>query len=449
MGEVTTKTKRPFGFYVCAMSFTFERMAYYAAKWLIAIFVIKTAAEGGLGLDANTGAKMTANLVAFTYLTPLIGGYIADKWVSARICVPVGMVLMGLGYLCGWQSHSIAMVWVMIALVSLGTGLFKGNLSGINGRLFNDKNELDAAFSIQYSFVNIGAFIGTLVVGVLVSVSGYRNCFLICGVLLFIGAAWFILGGKFLGDAGKKPFKHDNRLDEANTEVKEVAKDDHPLTKLEKSRVAAIILVTIFSVVFWMVWYLVYMPVYYYWGPDGSNHANWMIGSFTIPSSWFDSLNSLGCIILGPVLAIVWSRLARRPKGDMSMFRKTALGMLLLGSAFLIMALADVLRGGSQASILWIIMVGIVLTLGEMVFSPLGNSFINKFAAPKVLGLMLGVWPFAIFFAGKGYGYLYALLGKFSFAPAYAVVAVIVIACGVVLWVLDKKLNALVEEKEA
>ena len=88
------------------------------------------------------------------------------------------------------------------------------------------------------------------------------------------------------------------------------------------------------------------------------------------------------------------------------------------------------------------------MSVGEMVFSPLGNSFISKFSPAKVLGLMMGVWPFAIFIAGKSYGYLYEFLSKYSFAPAYGVVAAIVILCGVILWSMDKKLNTLVEDEE-
>ena len=80
------KTKKgfPFGFYVCSLSFTFERLAYYAAKWGLTIFIAAEAINGGLGLDKSVAASMSANLVAFTYITPIIGGYIADRWASPR-----------------------------------------------------------------------------------------------------------------------------------------------------------------------------------------------------------------------------------------------------------------------------------------------------------------------------------------------------------------------------
>ncbi|GAA0742519.1 peptide MFS transporter [Clostridium oceanicum] len=434
--------RKPLGFYVCSLAFTLERFAFYSAKWLIAVFVVAKVTQGGLGLTTADAAKISANLVAFTYLAPLIGSTISDRFIGARYLVPVGMIFMGAGYLVGWQATSATMVNLMIVLVSIGTGLFKPQTNAITGRLFNNPEELDSAFSIQYSFVNVGSFIGTTIIGIIAATNGYSFAFLICGIMMFIDAIWFIFGWRFLGDAGKKPFKVDERK-----EVKEDKKEEKkPLTSMEKKRVAAIVLVSFFSVVFWVFWYLAYMPVYFYWGGDNAA-ANWMIGSFKIPTSWFDSLNALACILLGPVLAKVWARLAKRPKGDLSMFKKTALGMILLGLSYVIFAVADITRGGNLASIAWIVAFGVVLSLGEMVFSPLGNSFIAKFSPARLLTVMMSVWVFAVFIAGKSYGYVYEFTLKFKFANAYLTIAAIAIVCGLILWALDKKLNSLVKEE--
>lgn len=448
--KVKNKKKYPFGFYVCSFAFTLERMAFYSSKWLIGIFIVAATAKGGLGLTPEDGAKMIANLVAFTYVTPIIGGFIADRWISPRLCVPIGTILMGLGYMCGWQASiqtSITLVWVMIVLVSIGTGFFKGNLAGINGRLFDNKEDLDGAFSVQYSFVNIGSFIGTSCVSFIAySTIGFGGTFLICSILLFLDTIWFILGGRAsFGEVGKKPFKVNEDKGKLSSSKGYV---DEPLTKKDKLRVGAIIFLTVFSIAFWLVYYLASLPILYHWGPDfaDANKANWMIGNFRVPSAWFDSLNALSCIILGPILAIVWDKRAKSPKGDLSMFKKTALGMILLGLSFAVMALAEIVRGNGQASLIWIVLFGVLMTLGEMVFSPLGNSFISKFSPAKVLGLMMGIWPLAVFIAAKVHGYLYEFLSKFSFAPAYTAVGLIVILCGVILWGLDKRLNKLVED---
>ena len=127
----------------------------------------------------------------------------------------------------------------------------------------------------------------------------------------------------------------------------------------------------------------------------------------------------------------------------MSIFKKTALGMMLLSAAFMLMATAEVVRGDGQAGLIWIVIVGILISLGEMVFAPLGKSFISKFSPPRLLGLMMGVWPLSRFIAGKTYGYLFEALSTYSFAPAYGVVALVVLLCGLIIWKLDKKISFL------
>ena len=450
MEATKTKKKKPFGFYVCALGFTFERMAFYTAKYLLAIWIVTEVASGGLGLPDEKGVAISAAFVAWTYITPIFGGYIADRWISPRICVPVGMILMGLGYLCTWKADSMGLVWAMIILVSIGTGLFKGNLSGINGLLFHDSDELDEAFSIQYSFVNVGSFIGTTFIAMLATTglfgikTSFNTVFLLCAIFMFVDAAWFILNSKSLGDAGKKPFKADQR------EFETVAKKDNTagdkLTAGDAKRIGAIILVTLFSTVFWMVWYMAYMPAYYRfgWGDGASymNLANWYIGSFQIPTSWFDSMNALVCIALGPILAAVWAKMAKRPQGDMSMFKKTALGIILVGCSYIVMVVADkIAMANGQCSFVWLILVSMLMSLGEMIFSPLGNSFISKLAPAKVLGLLLGFWTIAVFLAQYIYPSLYAWLKTINFTVGYGGLAVVIIAIGVILWLCSGKLD--------
>lgn len=450
MEATKTKKKKPFGFYVCALGFTFERIAFYTAKYLLAIWIVTEVASGGLGLPDEKGVAMSAAFVAWTYITPIFGGYIADHWISPRICVPVGMILMGLGYLCTWKADSMGLVWAMIVLVSIGTGLFKGNLSGINGLLFHDSDELDEAFSIQYSFVNVGSFIGTTFIAMLATTglfgikTSFNTVFLICAIFMFIDAAWFILNGKALGEAGKEPFKADQREFETVAKKDDTASDK--LTSGDAKRIGAIVLVTLFSAIFWMVWYMAYMPAYYRFGwGDGSaymNLANWYIGSFQVPTSWFDSMNALVCIALGPVLAAVWARMAKRPQGDISMFKKTALGIILVGVSYIVMVVADkIAMANGQCSFLWLALVSLLMSLGEMIFSPLGNSFISKLAPAKVLGLLLGFWPIAVFIAQYIYPSLYAWLKTINFTIGYGGLAAVIIALGVILWLCSGKLD--------
>lgn len=451
MEQTKTSHKKPFGFYVCSLGFTFERCAFYTVKYMLAIWIAVTVGEGGLGYDDIKATSMSAMFVAMTYITPIVGGWLADYFISPRLSVLIGMILMGLGYLCTWQANSIGLVWAMIILVAVGTGLFKGNLSGVNGLQFSDEDELNEAFSIQYSFVNIGSFIGTTFLVLLIPTLGYNGVFLICAILMFIDALWFAFGSRSLGDLGKKPFKIDQRQFKDKDEVKEAS--NAPLTGTDKKRVFAIILVTLFSVVFWAVWYLAYYPAYFYFGwgngADFLNRANWMIGSFHVPTSYFDSMNALTCIILGPILGRLWTRLARRPKGDMSMFRKTAIGIGLVGVSYLVMVFAAKLAGTGQTSLVWIALVSLLMSVGEMIFSPLGNSFISKLAPSKLLGFLLGLWPIAVFFSQMIYPKIYAFLKTDvpeKFMKGYGILGVIVIGLGVILWAFSKSLDRLEQE---
>lgn len=450
MSEVVVKNKRPFGFYVCCLAFTLERMAYYAAKYLIFVFVGATILTGGLGLTSVEAALIQSNLVAFTYLAPIIGGYISDRYIGARYCIPVGMALMAMGYWTGSLATSAFGMNIMVTLVAIGTGLFKGNIAAISGRLFDDKEQLDSAFSTQYSFINIGAFIGTTAVGILVAstfangeVLGFRAAFQMCAVICVINLVWFLIGGRALGDVGKKPFKLGKEED------KDVKTDNKPLNRSEKKKVFAIILISAFSVIFWVFWYLTYLAAYDY----GASFINMNVSGFDVPLSWFDSLNSLTCIALGPILGMLWFKLSKTAKGDLSLFKKLGIGLTLLGAAFLMLVFAEFSRGvgaseTSKASILWLVAFGLLLSTGEMFFSPLGNSFVSKYAPNKMVAVLMGVWTFATFIAGKSYGYLYAFTKNFSVIQTYTVIPAILFVSAVMLFIFDKKLTILLEEDD-
>ena len=447
----TVKRKGGLGFWVCNFAFTLERFSFYSVKWLIVQFLVASVADGGLGVAKENGASYQSFFVAFTYLAPLFGSYISDHLVGAKYLVPIGMALISLGYFFGFRADSLSDVAIMIALVSIGTGLFKPQTNSITGKLFSDPKDLDMAFSTQYSMVNLGSFIGTTSVGLIAGTRGYRICFLVCSIVMLVNAVMFFLGWGPLGEAGAKPFKDSA----ASTEKAKTAEPSRPLTKIEKQRVMAIVAVSLFSSIFWIFWYVGYLPVYDHWGATNEAkefvNMNWKLFGFTIPTSFFDSENGLLCIALGPVLGMLWARDAKRPGGGLSIFKHTALGMGILGLAFLVAALAEITRAGRPASLLWVVAFGFGMSLGEMTFSPLGNSFISKFAPGRLLSAMMAVWTFAIFIAGYSYGNLYNFISKLPFAPANFGIAALLIVLAAVLWGMDKKLNSLIvseEEKE-
>lgn len=459
MGATKTKEKHPKGFYACCVTFTFERLAFYGAKPLLLLFLITAVAQGGLEIERTDAAVMAANLTAYTYMAPLIGGVISDRWLGARYAVTLGYIIMALGYLVGWKADSTAMVNIMIILVSIGTGLFKGNLNALLGRQYHNKELLDSAFSIQYSFVNIGAFVGSLLSGFLYlhvfndgDVMGFRQCFLVAAIWCMVGMVWFVLNWKNLQGQGIKPFKyltdeHGNIIGSTH-ESHEGDGKKAPLTKKEKERVWAIILVSTLSVLFWLFYYQQDLALVIYM----TDYVKMSLGSFEIAPSWITTTwNGLLCVALGGVMAAIWKKLAERPQGDMNMFKKVALGFLFVGLAFGVMVLCELSRGvgadsSVKASVLWPILFSTVITIGEMCFSPLRNAFVSKYAPKKYLSLLMGVIAVSTFVANKLSPYVQTFIEKFNVFPVFVGIFAIMIVFTVLLFITNKKLNSLVED---
>lgn len=448
----TKKKGYPKAFWACACTEIFERLSYYLGRSLILIFVTATVATGGLGLSDTVAANMQSNLTAFSYLLPLLGGVIVDKYIGAKYTTPVGMVIAGVGYFMGSIATSTTGVYLMIFFVSAGLALFKNG--PIIGRVITDKSQMDSAFSVRYSLVNVGAFIGTFAVGILYKdvfakdgVLGFIPCFRLAALIMVLGALWYVfVCWRFLGDTAALPFKKTMTAEEIEAEKARKASDKEakqPMTTVEKKRIGAIVVASIFSIIFWIFWYLGYLPVYYYW----AENANWAIGGYEVPATWFDAANSMFCVILGPVVASLWKKLAARPQGDMSIFRKTALGITTIGLGYLFYILMDIVRGDGKVSVIWLLGFAFLLTLGEMFFSPLGHAFISKYSPSRYLAVMMSVWGFATFIAAKSYGYVYGLLfgGNLEFRVACGIVAVIALVSAVIMVALDKKLAALVD----
>lgn len=451
----TKERKYPLGFWMCAGTEIFERLAYYLGRSLILIFVTTAVVNGGLGLSDSVGAKLQANLTAFAYLGPVLGGVIVDRFVGARYTTPIGMVLVGIGYYMGALAKGPGMIYAMIVCVSLGLGLFR--TAPLIGRIIGDNSKMDSAFSIRYTLVNVGAFIGTFLVGILYKdvfakdgVLGFAPCFKLAALAMFVGAVWFMIATRFMGDVGKKPFKMEKTEEELEEEAKQKALDKElkkmPMTTIEKKRIGAIVLVSAFSIVFWIFWYLAYLPVYYHW----AENMNWVVAGYEVPATWFDAANSIFCVILGPITAKLWTVLAARPQGDMSLFRKTGLGIGILGLGYVFFAVIEITRGNGKPSVLLLIIFAFLLTLGEMFFSPLGHSFISKYSPSRYLGVMISVWGIATFIAGKSYGnvYEFAFGGNFKFSSACIVIAIVAFVSALILFVLDKRLSGLVEKEQ-
>lgn len=458
--ETKTKKAQPKGFYVCNFTSVFERLAYYGAKPILLLFLITAVSEGGLGIDSVDAAVIAANLTAYTYFAPVIGGYICDNWLGARYAIPLGTILMGVGYFIGSRATTAGMVNLMVIIVAIGTGLFKGNLSAILGRMYDNKEDLDIAFSLKYSYVNVGAFIGSLMTGFLYlhlfkkgDVLGFRQSFLVSVAFCAIATIWFVANWKNLNGQGVKPFKfktdiNGNIIGEEKKEKSD--KKSEPLTKLEKNRVVAIILVSVLSIIFWLFYYQQDLALTIYM----TKFVNMNVGSFEVPPGWVTTtFNGLLCVVLGGVMATIWRKLSQRPQGDLNMFQKVGLSFLFSGLAFGIMVVAEFVRGvgapeSEKVSVIWLFGFVFVLTVGEMCFSPLKDAFVSKYAPKKYTSLLMGVMIIATFCASKLSPYVQLIVNKFDIFPVLLGIFILLMICTVFMMVTNKMLNRLVEGEE-
>ena len=220
-----------------------------------------------------------------------------------------------------------------------------------------------------------------------------------------------------------------------------------PLSKKEKERMGAIILVSALSVIFWLFYYQQDLALVIYM----TDYVKMSLGSFEIAPSWITTTwNGLLCVALG-IMAAIWKRLAERPQGDMNMFKKVGLGFLFVGLAFGVMVLCELFRGvgadaSVKASVLWPILFSTVITIGEMCFSPLRNAFVSKYAPKKYLSLLMGVIAVSTFVANKLSPYVQAFIEKFDVFPVFVGIFVIMMAFTALLFAANKQLNKLVED---
>ncbi|MBI6871695.1 peptide MFS transporter [Clostridium aciditolerans] len=453
---VEVKQKHPAALYLLGLTFTFERFAYYGGKPIIVYFLAYSLTVGGLGISKTEATVIAANLGAFTYLAPIFGGIIADKWLGPRYCVILGSIIMSIGWSLGYFATSAAWINALIIVVSIGTGLFKGNINTMVGELYEkDDPRKDMAFSITYSFVNGGAFVGSLTMATAyiylfgkrnasgeVLLYGFRQSYLLAAAVCLISLFAFLIACRSLGDAGKRP----NCL--ANPNNKEVQKVDHskPLTKKERNQVAVILILATFSIFFWLFYNQAETSLLLYI----DKYTNFNVGGFKVPPTWTTtSFNGLLCVVLAAPMAAIWAAISKKRKGvDFTMTQKIALGYIFLAIGFLVMVGAEFARGGNEganSSILWILMFTLMQTIGELCFSPLGTSVVSRTAPAKYLSLLMGVWFFATFVAQKGSGYIETFIVKFGTMQIFILIPSILLVGAVILLACNKKITELTE----
>ena len=206
----------PMGFWFVSLLQVFERFSYYGMRGLLILYLASSAIKGGLGLDTATASVIYANFTMFAYFSPLLGGYIADNLWGKRKTFFIGSIFIAGGMFVLFAAQGKPMVMVALGLMIIGNGFWKPNITSIVGDFYgNNDPRKDGAFSIFYTFINIGAFFAPLICGTLAEKTfavtkgtevisyGYKYGFLAAGIGMLIGTILYILfANKVLGEVG-------------------------------------------------------------------------------------------------------------------------------------------------------------------------------------------------------------------------------------------------------
>jgi POT family proton-dependent oligopeptide transporter len=458
-----------------------ERFSYYGMRALLAVYLAAPKSEGGLGFPDNTAIAIFSVYLSMVYLLTLPGGWVSDRFLGPRKAVTVACVIIMIGHFL-LAVPTEGFFFAGLFFVAIGSGLVKANISTMVGHLYEGPLEWrrDSAFTIFYMGINLGAFFAPLVIGTIGQKVSYHLGFAVAGVGMALGLLQYLLGGRWLSphsDVVPSPMDAAHRkamvkkgllwllVPVAVYTVVGLSghytlnwiivpltvlglvipawtlmriRRDPDLTPAEQQRMTAYLWLFVAAAVFWMI---------YDQGGSTLNifaekNTDTVVAGIDFPSSWFQSLNPLFIMALGPVFAWLWQWLAARDK-EPSTPVKFAVGLILVGLSFAVFlpALAAA-SGGSPVSPMWLVVIYLVQTVGELCLSPVGLSVTTKLAPEKYGSQMMGVWFLAVT-AGDCVTSLASLAGANLDGRPFVVAEVAVaVAVGVLILVCRKRISS-------
>jgi POT family proton-dependent oligopeptide transporter len=424
-----------------------ERFSFYGLRAILFLYMTTEISKGGLAFARPYAGLIMGTYTSGVYWTPLLGGWIADKWLGARRAVLLGGIIIA----CGHFSMAVATMptfYLGLVLIALGTGFLKPNVSTMVGDLYAEGDaRRDAGFSIFYMGINLGALLAPLLVGYLGQRVEWHYGFGAAGVFMVLGLIQYVLGRGRLRGAGEKKIKDVPDIAVVANAQEEAAEGFDVFTLLlaviggavgawaglrwggaglvgglfpgvvgaffgyiigivrqldraEALRVGVIFILFVFAILFWMSFEQAATSLTLF--ADKLTRLN--LFGFHFPSSWYQSVQPTFVVLLAPVFAGIWVKLGRRNPSSPAKF---ALGLFFAAVAFAIVAFAATLVpatgvGGAELSDvqkvgpLWLVAVYFFQTLGELSLSPVGLSTVTKVSPGRMVGLMMGVWFLAL-----------------------------------------------------
>ncbi|MEA2954487.1 MAG: proton-dependent oligopeptide transporter, family, partial [Alphaproteobacteria bacterium] len=424
--------------------------SYYGMRALLVLYMVKYLllpghVEGIVGFGAlramleflsgpldiqPLSSQIYGLYTGFVYLTPILGGLLADRVWGQRRTVILGASLMALGHFM--MAFEQLFLLALLTLI-LGNGAFKPNISTQVGGLYAPGDpRRDRAYSIFYVGINLGAFLAPLVCGTLGETVGWHYGFAAAGVGMLIGLGIYLYASPALPP------------DEL-TKAKASHREKRPLTGDERRGVMALLVLFVPTTFFWAT-YEQQGNTIALWADDFTDRSiNLLLWQGEIPTTWFQAFNPFMIFAFTPLVVALWARQARRGT-EPSTVTKMALGCFGVTLANIIMAMAAWKAGGGQASWLWLLAYFVVITLGELYLSPIGLSLVSKLAPAGILSMMMGLWLASSFTGNFIAGWLGSFWSGMDKANFFLMIAAVAAAAGAAIWGLNRPLKPILRE---
>lgn len=415
------RIEHPKGLYFLFTVEMWERFSYYGMRALLTLYMVKY-----LLFSTEKAGSVYGMYTGFVYLTPLIGGYLADRYLGPKKCILIGGILMMLGHF-SMALPGLPFFYTALGLLIIGNGFFKPNISTLVGRLYDGEKDgkRDAGFTIFYMGINIGAFLAPLVCGTLGEKIGYHYGFAAAGVGMLIGLIIYLWGkDKYCKDIGN------------NACLEKSIEEKTPLTTVDKHRIAVVFILMFFSIFFWASFEQAGSSLTLF--ADRSTDRIIPFINWEFPVSYFQSVNPLLIILLAPLFSSLWIELAGMNKNP-SVPVKFAVGLLLVSFGFVLIVIASTF--GGKVSFLWLLGVYLFHTLGELCISPVGLSVVTKLSPAKFASLLMGTWFLSSFFANLAAGLFAGKYDSLSTPEFFMIPVAITGVAGIIALIFAKHIK--------
>lgn len=434
----------PRGLFVLFFAEMWERFSYYGMRAILVFYLLQHWL-----FSSDKAYIIYGAYTALVYVTPVIGGYLADRYIGQRKAVQFGAILLVIGHglmvfegTGGQDSPYLNALWLALAFIIMGVGFLKANISVIVGQLYGQGDpRRDPAFTIFYMGINLGSLLGSLIVGYLGQTCGWSWGFGAAGVGMLFGLIVFVRGRPTLQGRGEAP--NPQRLKQRSMGlpfewhiyvygvigvgviwaliqyqsvvggllatfgalmlVHWLYTAAFKLDKLERHRIFAALVLIALQPLFWALFEQAGSSLNVY----THEHVDRVLLGWQVPASMFQSINALYILLLGPFFAMLWLWLARR-KIEPSTPAKFGLGLILLGAGFLVLVAGAAATRGSLTPVIFIFAIYMLHTMGELCLSPVGLSAMSKLAPASLVSVLMGTW----FLASAGGNYIAGMIAR-------------------------------------